>query len=543
MSRMILLCILLVLYTPPTHSLPSNLTDWRPLLQSPCTHLLGPHCGGGGGVPMQDVGVVGAGIAGLTLAWLLQSVGHNVTLLEATHRYGGRVHTVYGEGWYGDLGAMRFPSPQIQPLMHHTFRQFKVPLTNFTNYNEGQNSYYFLNGKYYSSKAYHDNNVDILEELYSLFNIDTTKENSIIKDDDGHLINAGSVLKEKILRKEDIAAAENCSQSVEMFLRDRLQAIAGNGTYAPMELVTMWSVTELLRAYLPDSFYMYVTSTPELLHEEGFTEIINGTSQLADILFSNISATAKHFQYLPNTPVSEARHAGGRVHLTTNHTTQLFHKVAFTIPARQVSLVKFTPSLEYNKKYALDTFHYMTSVKVFLAFSTPFWSNSTNNKVPPIMFHPCTTTPCHPRGGSGITDLPIRTVLYPSHSYHGNSLLASYVWEDDANRLTSFSDSSLIELVLDNLVTIHGEVVRETYINNSGVVKQWVEDEFVGSGAFPWGYPYQVQTLQEALTKVAAPFYFAGDYTSPTSHTWVQDAVESACRVANTMFGNSKPLQ
>ena len=333
--------------------------------------------------------------------------------------------------------------------------------------------------------AYHDNNVDVLEELYALFNIDTTKENSIIKDDDGHLINAGAVLKQKILRKEDIEAAENCSQSVEMFLRDRLQAIEGSGTYAPMELVAMWSVTELLRAYLPDSFYMYVTSTPELLHEEGFTEIVNGTSQLANILFSNISATAKQLQYLPSSPVSEASYDGGVVHLTTNHSSLHLHSVVFTIPARQVSLIKFTPLLGYNKKYALDTFHYMTSVKVFLAFSTPFWSSTTNNKVPPIMFDPCTTTTtthCNPRGGSGITDLPIRTVLYPSHSYHGNSLLASYVWEEDANRLTSFSDSSLIEMVLDNLVTIHGEVVRETYINNSGVVKQWVEDEFVGSG-------------------------------------------------------------
>ena len=59
-SRMILLSIYLFLLTPPTHSLPSNVTAWIPLLESPCTHLQGPHCGGG--VPMQDIGVVGAGM-------------------------------------------------------------------------------------------------------------------------------------------------------------------------------------------------------------------------------------------------------------------------------------------------------------------------------------------------------------------------------------------------------------------------------------------------------------------------------------------------
>ena len=95
-----------------------------------------------------------------------------------------------------------------------------------------------------------------MEELYNLFGIDTAKENSIIKDENGNLINPGTVLKEKILRKEDIIAAENCSQSVEMFLRTRLKDISVDGTYAPVELVSMWSVIELLRAYLPDSFYM-----------------------------------------------------------------------------------------------------------------------------------------------------------------------------------------------------------------------------------------------------------------------------------------------
>jgi hypothetical protein len=42
-------------------------------------------------------------------------------------------------------------------------------------------------------------------------------------------------------------------------------------------------------------------------------------------------------------------------------------------------------------------------------------------------------------------------MLYPSHSSHGNALLASFVWEDDANLLTSFSNASLVELVLKGL--------------------------------------------------------------------------------------------
>ena len=52
------------------------------------------------------------GMAGLTLAWILHTIGHDVTLYEATERYGGRAHTFYGDDWYGDLGAVRFPPPE-----------------------------------------------------------------------------------------------------------------------------------------------------------------------------------------------------------------------------------------------------------------------------------------------------------------------------------------------------------------------------------------------------------------------------------------------
>ena len=83
-----------------------------------------------------------------------------------------------------------------------------------------------------SYSAYHANNTAVLKELYTLFGIDTTKDNSIIKDEKGHLINAGAVLREKIMRKEDIIQAENCSQSVETFLKTQLKNIVSDGTCA-----------------------------------------------------------------------------------------------------------------------------------------------------------------------------------------------------------------------------------------------------------------------------------------------------------------------
>ena len=33
--------------------------------------------------------------------------------MEASDRVGGRIHTYYGNGWYADLGAMRFPRDHV----------------------------------------------------------------------------------------------------------------------------------------------------------------------------------------------------------------------------------------------------------------------------------------------------------------------------------------------------------------------------------------------------------------------------------------------
>src|SRR4051794_9529354 len=53
--------------------------------------------------------VVGAGIAGLTASFELMQAGHDVTLLEARMRAGGRVHTLrepFADGLYAEAGAI-----------------------------------------------------------------------------------------------------------------------------------------------------------------------------------------------------------------------------------------------------------------------------------------------------------------------------------------------------------------------------------------------------------------------------------------------------
>src|SRR5947207_6516995 len=53
--------------------------------------------------------VIGAGLAGMSAAYELGQAGHNVTVLEARMRAGGRVQTLrepFSDGMYAEAGAM-----------------------------------------------------------------------------------------------------------------------------------------------------------------------------------------------------------------------------------------------------------------------------------------------------------------------------------------------------------------------------------------------------------------------------------------------------
>ncbi len=65
---------------------------------------------------------------------------------------------------------------------------------------------------------------------------------------------------------------------------------------------------------------------------------------------------------------------------------------------------EFEPLLPVEKNSALRTVYYETSVKVILAFQTPFWEKDHSER----------------RGGHVFTDLPLQSLYYPSQKLGKN---------------------------------------------------------------------------------------------------------------------------
>lgn len=79
--------------------------------------------------PAKKVVILGAGMAGLVAGYELSQLGHDVVILEARMRPGGRVHTLrepFSDGLYAEEGAARIPDNHDLTLKY--IKLFDVPL-------------------------------------------------------------------------------------------------------------------------------------------------------------------------------------------------------------------------------------------------------------------------------------------------------------------------------------------------------------------------------------------------------------------------------
>ena len=82
--------------------------------------------------PAKKVLILGAGMAGLVAAYELTQLGHDVTVLEARTRPGGRVHTLrepFSDGLFAEEGAARIPNNHDLTLKY--VKAFALPLEPF----------------------------------------------------------------------------------------------------------------------------------------------------------------------------------------------------------------------------------------------------------------------------------------------------------------------------------------------------------------------------------------------------------------------------
>ena len=190
-----------------------------------------------------------------------------------------------------------------------------------------------------------------------------------------------------------------------------------------------------------------------------------------------------------------------------------------TATATATSLIEFIPSLDYEKQEALRGINYNGATKIALIFQKPFWEDEG-------IF-----------GGHTTTDLPSRSIYYPSHKFESGLgvIIASYVHGDQSDMFLSLTEEECFNQTLTDLAQIHGEYIKDLYIE--GVVKRWSLDPY-SLGAYAWFNPYQLANLWVPLVRPTENIFFAGEHTNFV-HAWIDTAVRSAVEAVNCISTNN----
>jgi monoamine oxidase len=468
--------------------------------------------------------IIGAGIAGMVLAWELRKAGFSPLILEARSRAGGRNWTLRRDDEIRETGGVQRiawdagpnmyfnPGPARLPYHHEGIlsycRDLRVPLEVMSNDNRGA-----------------------LLQSDAAFDGRPQRNRQVINDIRGYIAElAAKAIDHDALTQavttEDKDRIRALLRSFGALDRDMTYQGSGRAGYsAPpgggVQTGTRSPPLDLHRI-LDAEFWQFQSNFGESWHQAAtMMQPVGGMDRIGEAFGRELVGT---ITYGAEVRALHRTRNGARIvwrdASTGRERAVEAPLVVVTIPLPVLRTVPadFSPDI----RVAIEAVDYVPAVKVAFQAERRFW------ELDDAIY-----------GGISWTTRDITQVWYPSAGIHQRKgiLVGAYIWSDDVGeKFTAMSPAARVEAALDDGERLHPNGRQHL---TKGVSVAWKNLPFSGSAWAEWSRDARAAHYAPLL-KGDGPFLFAGEHMSYING-WQEGAVRSAhyslTQIAERMSG------